>query len=161
VLNLPVAIASYKHIYAWNSPAELAFMTMGGLALVSSSAHALRTTLSRIARIVAGLSACVFGFAHFNWIDITAGMVPAWIPPNGVFWAWAPGAGHLAAGLALVSGLQARLAATLLAGMMASFVVLVHLPRVFAAPDQHAEWIMLGVSSMLAGAAWLIRKHAT
>jgi uncharacterized membrane protein YphA (DoxX/SURF4 family) len=159
-LNLPAAIASYKHIGAWNSPAEIAFMTMGSLALVSSSAGAMRTTFSRIARIVAGVSACVFGLAHFNYIDFTASMVPSWIPPNGVFWAWATGAGHLAAGLALVSGVKARLAATLLAGMMASFVVLLHLPRVVGAPDQHVEWIMLGVSSMLAGAAWLVRKYA-
>ena len=28
--------------------------------------------------------------------------------------------------------------------MMGSFVVLLHLPRVIAAPDQHVEWIMLG-----------------
>jgi uncharacterized membrane protein YphA (DoxX/SURF4 family) len=159
-LNLPAAIAGFMHIGAWNSPAEIAFMTMGGLALVSSHAGALRATLARVARIVAGLSACVFGFAHFNYIDFTASMVPAWIPPNGVFWAWATGAGHLAAGLALVSGIRARLAATMLAGMMASFVVLLHLPRVVAAPDQHVEWIMLGISSMLAGAAWLLRKYA-
>lgn len=160
-LNLPAAIASYKSIGAWNSPAEIAFMTMGALALASSHAGSLRSVLARAARIVAGLAACVFGFAHFNYIDFTATMVPSWIPPNGVFWAWATGAGHLAAGLALVSGIQARLAATLLAGMMASFVILLHLPRVVAAPDQHVEWIMLGVSSMLAGAAWLVRKYAT
>jgi uncharacterized membrane protein YphA (DoxX/SURF4 family) len=160
-LNLPPAIASFKHIGAWNSPAEIAFMTMGGLALASSYAGALRTALARVARIVAGLCACVFGLAHFNYIEFTAGMVPAWIPPNGVFWAWATGAGHLAAGLALVSGIRARLAAALLAGMMGSFVVLLHLPRVVAAPDQHVEWIMLGVSSMLAGAAWLLRKYST
>jgi uncharacterized membrane protein len=159
-LNVPVALAGFKHIGSWNSPAEIAFMTMGGLALVSSHSGAMRATLARIARTVAGVSACVFGLAHFNYIDFTASMVPAWIPPNGVFWAWATGAGHLAAGLALVSGIRARLAATLLAGMMASFVVLLHLPRVVAAPDQHIEWIMLGVSSMLAGAAWLVRKYA-
>ena len=52
---------------------------------------------------------------------------------NSHFWAWATGAGHLAAGLALVSGVQARLAATLPAVMMASFVVLLHIPRVIAA----------------------------
>ena len=45
--------------------------------------------------------------------------------------------------------------------MMGSFVVLLHLPRVIAAPDQHVEWIMLGVSSMLTGAALLVRKYAT
>jgi uncharacterized membrane protein YphA (DoxX/SURF4 family) len=161
VLNVPPAVASYTHIGAWNSPAEIAFMTMGALALASSHAGARRRILSLIARLVAGASACVFGFAHFNYIDFTATMVPAWIPPSQVFWAWATGAGHLAAGLALLSGIQARLAATLLAGMMGSFVLLVHLPRVIGAPDQHVEWIMLGVSSMLSGAALLVRKYAT
>jgi uncharacterized membrane protein YphA (DoxX/SURF4 family) len=161
VLNVPPAVASYTHIGAWNSPAEIAFMTMGALALASPHAGARRKILSMIARVVAGVSACVFGFAHFNYIDFTATMVPAWIPPSQVFWAWATGAGHLAAGLALISGIQARLAAALLAGMMASFVLLVHLPRVIGAPASQVEWIMLGVSSMLAGAALLVRKYTT
>lgn len=160
-LHLPNAIASYSHIGAWNAPAEFTFMTMGGIALFATGAGAMRGTLLRVARILAGVSAIVFGCAHFNYIDFTAGMVPKWIPPNGVFWAWATGAGHLAAGIALVSGFQARLAGILLAAMMASFVVLLHIPRVFAAPDQHVEWIMLAVSSGLTGAAWIVRKYAT
>jgi uncharacterized membrane protein YphA (DoxX/SURF4 family) len=159
-LNLPAALAGYEHIGSWNSPAEIGFMTMGALALAASHAGARRRVLALVARLIAGACACVFGFAHFNYIDFTATMVPAWIPPSQVFWAWATGAGHLAAGLALLSGIQARLAAAMLAGMMASFVLLLHLPRVIAAPDQHVEWIMLGVSSMLAGAAWLVRKYA-
>ena len=159
-LHLPNAIASYTHIGAWNAPAEFTFMTMGGVALFATGAGAMRGTLLKVARILAGVSAIVFGCAHFNYIDFTGGMVPKWIPPNGVFWAWATGAGHLAAGIALVSGFQARLAATLLAAMMASFVILLHIPRVFAAPDAHMEWIMLAVSSGLTGAAWLVRKYA-
>src|SRR5262245_1140378 len=119
-LNLPAAIASYKHIGAWNSPAEIAFMTMGGVALLSVSAGRLRGTLALVARIIAGVCAIVFGCAHFNYIDFTAGMVPGWIPPSKVFWAWATGAGHLAAGLALVSGIRARLAASCEAAMMGS-----------------------------------------
>jgi uncharacterized membrane protein YphA (DoxX/SURF4 family) len=78
-----------------------------------------------------------------------------------VFWAWATGAGHLAAGLALVSGIQARLAAGCLAGMMACFALLVHLPRVINAPDSHAEWIMLAISTAMSGSALLLRKYAT
>jgi uncharacterized membrane protein YphA (DoxX/SURF4 family) len=160
-LHLPLAFASARHIGAWNGPAEITFVTMGSVALLASSAGQMRRRLALLARILAGVSAIVFGCAHFNYIDFTASMVPAWIPPSQVFWAWATGAGHLAAGLALVSGIQARLAATLLAGMMASFVVLLHLPRVIAAPDQHVEWIMLAVASALTGAAWLVRKYAT
>jgi hypothetical protein len=32
---------------------------------------------------------------------------------------------------------------------------------VIANPDQHVEWIMLGMSSALTGAALLVRKYAT
>jgi uncharacterized membrane protein YphA (DoxX/SURF4 family) len=160
-LNLPAAIASASHIGAWNSPAEIGFMASGALALVGSGITGnARPIVLLVARILAGASAMVFGFAHFNYIDFTASMVPGWIPYK-TFWAWATGAGHLAAGLALVSGVRARLAAGCEAAMMGSFVVLLHLPRVIAAPDQHVEWIMLGVSTMLTGAALLVRKYAT
>jgi len=160
-LNLPAAIASASHIGAWNSPAEITFMATGAFALFAGGATGnARPKMLLVARVLAGVSAMVFGFAHFNYIDFTASMVPGWIPYK-TFWAWATGAGHLAAGLALVSGVRARLAAGCEAAMMGSFVVLLHLPRVIAAPDQHVEWIMLGVSTMLTGAALLVRKYAT
>ena len=131
--------------------------------------HSLRPVVSHCssrgklalgARWLAGASAAVFGFAHFNYIDFTANMVPGWIPFK-TFWAWATGAGHLLTGLALLSGIRARLAAGCEAAMMGSFVVLLHLPRVVAASDQHVEWIMLAMSSALTGAALLVRKYAT
>lgn len=159
-LHVPNALQGWKHIGAWNAPAEFTFATMGGVALFSASAGALRGTLAKVARILAGASCIVFGLAHFNYIDFTASMVPKWIPPNGTFWAWATGAGHLAAGLALVSGVRARLAATLEAAMMACFVVLLHIPLVIAAPN-HINWVMLAVATTFTGAAWLVRKHAT
>ncbi len=161
VLNLPVALASFKHIGAWNTPAEIALLTAGTLALFASGLRGKAgPSLLRVARVLAGTCAMVFGFAHFNYIDFTAGMVPAWIPYK-EFWAAATGAGHLAAGLALVSGIKARLAAGCEAAMMGSFVVLLHVPRVLSAPDNHMEWIMLAMSSMLCGAVLLIRKYAT
>ena len=146
-------------IGAWNAPAESGFVTAGALALLAAHSGA-RERLALAARLLAGASALVFGFAHFNYIDFTASMVPGWIPFK-TFWAWATGAGHLQTGLALLSGFRARLAAACEAAMMGSFVVLLHLPRVLAAPDQHVEWIMLAMSSALAGAALLVRKYAT
>ncbi len=146
-------------IGAWNAPAESGFVTAGALALLAAHSGA-RERLALAARLLAGASALVFGFAHFNYIDFTASMVPGWIPFK-TFWAWATGAGHLLTGLALLSGFRARLAAACEAAMMGSFVVLLHLPRVLAAPDQHVEWIMLAMSSALAGAALLVRKYAT
>lgn len=159
--HLPKAFASFRHIGAWNAPAEITYLAMGAVALLSVHAVGMRRTLAAVARVLAGVSAIVFGCAHFNYIDFTASFVPAWIPPSQVFWAWATGAGHLAAGLALVTGIRARLGVTLHAVMMGSFVLLVHAPRVAASPEKHEEWIMLAISSGLTGAALLIRKYAT
>jgi uncharacterized membrane protein YphA (DoxX/SURF4 family) len=159
--HLPNAFASFRHIGAWNAPAEITYLAMGAVALLSAHAGQMRRTLSLVARVLAGASALVFGLAHFNYIDFTATFVPAWIPPSQVFWAWATGAGHFAAGVGLVAGFKARLAATLHAVMMGSFVLFVHIPRVFANPEKHDEWIMLAISSALTGAALLIRKHST
>jgi uncharacterized membrane protein YphA (DoxX/SURF4 family) len=160
-LHLPNAIQGWRHIGAWLAPAESAFAMLGGVALFAAGAGSLRGPLMTATRLLAGVCCLVFGLAHFNYIDFTATMVPAWIPPNQKFWAWATGVGHFAAGLALVSGIQARIAATLEAAMMAAFVVLLHVPLVVAAPAQHVNWVMLGVATTYTGAAWLVRKYAT
>jgi uncharacterized membrane protein YphA (DoxX/SURF4 family) len=159
--HLPNAIAAWRIMGMWNPPAEITFMAMGGLSLWAVSAGPASRVLKLVARVLAGVSAIVFGLVHMSYIKETAEFVPAWIPPSRVFWAWATGAGHLAAGLALVSGIQARLAAMALTGMMASFVLLVHIPRIFGSPDSRFEWTMLGFAASLTGAAWLIRKYST
>ena len=77
-LHLPRAFAAAGHIYAWNGPAEITYLAMGAVVLVATSAGSMRKTLILVARILAGASAVVFGFTHFNYIDITATFVPAW-----------------------------------------------------------------------------------
>lgn len=99
----------------------------------------MRVTLATIARLLAGACAICFGSTHLVYLKETAAFVPAWIPPNQSFWAIATGVGYIAAGLALLTRLRLRLAAPLLAAMMTSFVILVHIPRVIASPGVHAE----------------------
>ena len=57
----------------------------------------------------------------------TAAMVGL-VAPTQLFWAYAT-CGPDAAGLAIVSGIQARLAAILLTTMYLIFTLIVHLPR--------------------------------
>ena len=71
-LHLPRALGSWKHIGAWNAPAEITYMAMGALALFAAGPGALRLRLSLMARLLAGVSALVFGLAHFNYIEFTA-----------------------------------------------------------------------------------------
>jgi uncharacterized membrane protein len=160
ILHLPLVVRKPADLGTWNGVAEILFMICGALALYAG-ARGPRGRLNTLLCVVAGLCALVFGATHFKYAQFTATMVPAWIPPNQIFWAYATGTVHVAAGLSLVSGIRSELGATVLAVMMAAFVLLVHIPRVHASPGEQLEWIMLGVALSLSGAAWLVRKYAT
>jgi uncharacterized membrane protein YphA (DoxX/SURF4 family) len=112
--------------------------------------------LSRVALISMGVCLLMFGLAHFLYLDFTASMVPAWLPGGQRFWAILTGAAHLLAGVALLSGIKARLAAILLTVMFASFSVLVHLPTLIADPHSHLNWVINAINLALTGAAWSI-----
>jgi uncharacterized membrane protein YphA (DoxX/SURF4 family) len=68
-----------------------------------------------------------FGTEHFTLTEDIASLVPAWIPWH-EFWAYFVGACFIAAALSMVTRIQARLAASLLALNFFLFVVLMDVP---------------------------------
>jgi uncharacterized membrane protein YphA (DoxX/SURF4 family) len=68
-----------------------------------------------------------FGTEHFTLTKLIASLVPAWIPWH-VFWAYFVGACFIAAALSLVTKIQVRLSASLLALTFFLFVVLMDAP---------------------------------
>lgn len=74
-----------------------------------------------------------FGTEHFTLTKVIASIVPAWIPWH-QFWAYFVGACFIAAGLSLVTGIQVRLSASLLALTFFLFVVLMDAPAWAHAP---------------------------
>lgn len=158
----PLVALQPAQIYLWLGVGETGCLMAAGLALVGiDMQNAVSGARLRLgARIVFGLCAVVFGLSHFAYAEITAKMVPAWLPFP-LAWAYLTGAGHLAAGLALISGVRAQLAAGMEVAMCAAFVVLLHLSRVIAEPTSQVEWTMLCVALSISGAAWVIRTYAT
>ncbi|HTM79602.1 DoxX family membrane protein [Asticcacaulis sp.] len=113
---------------------------------------------SMVARTLFGIACLIFGLSHFLYADFTAQMVPAFLPFH-LPLAYITGAGHAAAGLALISGVLSRLAAVCEAAMMSLFVVLVHIPMVIVTPPADMAqlfWTMLCVACALSGSAWLL-----
>jgi uncharacterized membrane protein len=68
-----------------------------------------------------------FGTEHFTLTEVIASIVPAWIPWH-QFWAYFVGACFIAATLSMVTRIQARLSASLLALTFFLFVVLMDAP---------------------------------
>ncbi len=68
-----------------------------------------------------------FGTEHFTLTEDIASIIPAWIPWHH-FWAYLVGACFIAAALSLVTGIEARLSATLVGLTFFLFVVLMHAP---------------------------------
>jgi uncharacterized membrane protein/uncharacterized membrane protein YphA (DoxX/SURF4 family) len=68
-----------------------------------------------------------FGTEHFTLAKVVASLVPKWIPWH-LFWTYLVGACFIAAGLSLVTKVQARLSASLLALTFFLFVALMDAP---------------------------------
>ena len=92
-----------------------------------------------------------FGTEHFTLTDAIASIVPAWIPWHH-FWTYFVGACFIAAALSLVTGIQTRLAASLLALTFFLFVVLMDAPAWIQNPkDRIALALTLRELSFCAG----------
>jgi uncharacterized membrane protein len=99
----------------------------------------------------------VFGVVHWMYVEAIAGMIPEWMPGRAL-WPWVTGAANIAGGLALVSGVMARTAAALVGAMFASWIPLVHLPRLLAAPGDRSEWVACALAFALTGVVWTVHR---
>jgi uncharacterized membrane protein YphA (DoxX/SURF4 family) len=149
----------YAEYGTYESGAEPVAIAAAGLIVYAADAEidpVLARRLTRVGQVVVGLCALVFGGAHFVFMNLTAPLVPKWLPPNQEFWAYATGVAQIAAGLAIISGIRARLAAILLTVMYASFTPLVHIPTLIADPTSRWNWSENAVNLALIGVAWVV-----
>jgi uncharacterized membrane protein YphA (DoxX/SURF4 family) len=89
-------------------------------------------------------------------MNLTAPLVPNWLPPSQIFWGYATGIFHIAAGVAILTGVQARLAAVLLTVMFAAFTPLVHVPALLADASSAFNWTENALNLALIGTAWVV-----
>jgi uncharacterized membrane protein YphA (DoxX/SURF4 family) len=159
LMNGRVVLAHYAEFGSYSGAAEQLAIAAGGLILYASTAKidaALAARLTRLGRLAFGVCALLFGGAHFFYMDLTTPLVPEWLPPTQEFWAYATGIGHIAAGVAILTNVQARIAAILLTAMFASFTPLVHVPMLLANPYSHMNWSENALNLALIGAAWVV-----
>ena len=177
VLKAPAIVATPGMAAAWESCGETAVLAAGAWAsgawvLAAEAGGALRRFPGvardggvRLARGLYALAMLAFGAAHVAYIDATAALVPGWLPGH-VAWVWVTAAAYGGAGVAMLVGALARLAATLSALQMGVFTLLVWAPivaRGHAGPDDLSEaaisWSLTAAGAVVAasyrGGPWL------
>ena len=168
-LAVPQALATPQSLDAWYPFFEAVTPLAGAGVLYvmlrramrgPGAARAERTTL-RVAQSLFGVTCVFYGASHFAYAAYTATLVPAWLPARLVV-AYATGACHVAAGLAIILGIVPRAAAALEATMMSLFGLVVWVPSFFAQPRPSwatpaaQRWSELVVTFVLAAAAWAV-----
>jgi uncharacterized membrane protein YphA (DoxX/SURF4 family) len=154
-----VMLAHYAEFGTYEGAAEQVAIAAGALIFYAANAEidaTLAARLTRVGQMAFGVCALIFGGAHFAYPSYTAALVPKWLPPSQMFWVYATALGHIAAGVAILTGVQARLASILLTIMYASFTPLVHIPTLFADPHSHFNWSENAENLVLIGVAWVV-----
>jgi uncharacterized membrane protein len=171
VVRATTPLRGWASIGRWIGVAEGLMQLVGAWLLWSSLVPSGTASLAflrgkgamRVARILFGVSCLELGLSHFAYADFTANMIPQ-VFPQRLWLAHLTGVCHLAAGVGLLTTVFARLAATLEAAMIGSFVLLVHVPSLFAspaprwAPTPQIQWTELFVAMVLGASTAVLAR---
>jgi uncharacterized membrane protein len=163
LLNVPTTIAKPGIVGAWEGCGLNMAVAAGGWILLALSTQPPAGRAARLfgasgvslARRLFALGVPLVGLAHFADAQGATEYVPTWFPLR-IDWVYLTGAGHVAAGLAILFGVVPRLAAMLEAGQITAFVVLSHIPAVYGAPRDRVQWAMLVYAAAIGASAWLV-----
>lgn len=163
VFRIPPVIRAPNTQEAWSNWSEMAVYTAAAWVLFAAGdagrvfARARPALGTRGAHVLYGLALIPFGIAHFSYLKETAGLVPAYLPWH-TAWAAATGGAYLAAALAILSGIGARLAALLCAVQMGGFTLLIWVPIVAAGGANAFQWNEFVISCVLTVSGWVLAE---
>jgi uncharacterized membrane protein len=138
-LKVPAVVAAPAVEGVWSGLGEIGMLLAGGwilfarLSLLESAPflrHITATQGVRRAQFLFGLSVLPVGLAHFFYNEITASLVPSWLPFRSSV-AYMTGPAQLACGFALLFSIVPRAAALIEAVMVGLFAFLVWGPAIW------------------------------
>jgi len=111
---------------------------------------------AQIGRVGFGICVVSFAIEQLVHLNMTAGLVPTWIPPGQMFWAIATTIALALAAVSILTGRAALLAARCLTAMLIGFWLLVWIPLSLAGPPKVSNWSENVETLAIAGAAWVV-----
>ena len=169
LLQIPAPMRAPLVEVNWENAGEIGVLLAGAWVLFAARcrlgegsrfAFAIGENGLRIGRVLFAVSLLPIGLSHFVYLKDTTGLVPAWLPFR-TGWVYVAGAGHIAAGLGVLFSVVPRLAATMEAGMLGVFTLLVWIPRVVTAPTTRLPWQEFVMSWTIAAGAWVVAESIT
>ena len=107
---------------------------------------------ARKLRVSLGIVLVFYGIIDLVFHDLIAGLIPAWFPKTAI-WPYFTGPLMLMAGAALVADRAAAEMALVMAGLFASWILIIHSGRLAAHPASSFEWTFALSALALAGVA--------
>ena len=160
-IKLPHVAAHPLVEVVWEDMSENLIFVAGGWTIFSllprEGGPLVRLGNVRVGQILFALALPAIGLSHMFYLAQTAPLIPAWIPFH-VPLAYFTGAAYIAAAVAILSGVLARLAATLTAVMVSLFTLIVWVPIIMAAPSNLGDWSEFWVSAAISGSAWAVAE---
>lgn len=159
LLLTPAIAKKPEELYRWLNCFYQLSLVSGALVVDASLRRTDSPGARRAARIGCALFAISnvsFGAEQLEFLKVTAGFVPRWMPPGQMFWAVATTIAFVLAALAILFGRSALLAARCLTAMLVGFVLLVWVPACSADPHKFRNWSEGATSLAIAGAAWIV-----
>lgn len=134
------------------------FTLVSGAAILYARVSAVWTPgrLRQIGRILLGISAASFAAYQAVHPDVTASLVPKWLPPSQMFWVGLTTIAFALAAVALFANRMALPATRLLTLMLVIFGLLVWVPLLLSNPHSHANWSETILTFAIAGSAWIL-----
>jgi uncharacterized membrane protein YphA (DoxX/SURF4 family) len=160
-LHLPRALAEPGVGFHWTNPCK-ALALLGGVLIVAATLPAGSPGLARRFGRLAPLGPLFLatflilgGIQHFVYATFVMQLVPAWIPgPR--FWVYLTGTALIAGGIGILLPPTRRLAATLVGIMILLWVVMLHIPRALANPQDPGETAAIFEALALSGAGFIL-----
>jgi uncharacterized membrane protein len=155
LLKIPVVVKHPLVEVAWQAMSEIVVVLTGGWVLFAADKRTIRS-----AQVVFGLALIPLGLAHFVYLNLTAPLVPAWLPYHDG-WAYFTGAAQIAAGFGVLLGIYPQLAAAMEAAMLTAFTGLVWIPAILVAPTSRPTWSEFTISWAVSAGAWVVAASFT